>query len=102
MTEKKIDATTQPEQTSASESEAVSEGRAAARRRFLTGSAAAGAILTFVHQRSYATTKTMFVSSTATCTSLHGALVYDKKGNPVTQKDSLTGKTQRYQCNVNI
>ena len=101
MTEKKIDATTEPGQTWASESEATDEGRVAARRRFLTRGAAASAILTFVHQRSYATTQTMYVSSMTTCTSLHGGLVYDQKGVPVTQLDSITHKQTRYKCNVN-
>jgi len=60
--------------------------RVAARRRFLVRGAATGGILTILHQRSYAwgTTK-IYVSSAATCTSLHGTA-----GNQVKMLDSIT------------
>ena len=103
MTEKKIETAATPgPTTSPTETESLEERRAAARRRFLKRGAASGAILTFFHQRTYAwQTKTILVSSQATCTSLHGTTPSGAK--PQTVPDSLhKGKTvTRYQCTIN-
>jgi hypothetical protein len=87
MTEKKIDTAAPPGETSPSDTESMIEKRAAARRRFLKRGAASGAILTFLHQRSYAwQTKTIYVSSATTCTSMHGTA-----GAATKMTDSVTG-----------
>ena len=82
--------------TPSSETEAFEEKRIAARRRFLSRGAAAGAVLTFLHERSVAGgTSKILVSSAATCTSLHGTA-----GKTVQVWDSVqkTTKVNRTEC----
>jgi len=96
MSEKKLTGSTQGEPVPGEGSSAEAK-RVAARRRFLVRGAATGGILTILHQRSYATgtgTKLIYVSSAATCTSLHG-----KPGNNVKMLDSITKKqVTRTEC----
>jgi hypothetical protein len=69
---------------------AVEARRAAARRRFLKQGATAGSglvIYTIYHNRSFAGTKKIMVSSAEACTSMHGTAGKKKKA-----VSSITGK----------
>ena len=82
----------------ASDEPATEERRLAARRRFLQRGAAAGSgvlIYTIHHNRSFAGTKKVMVSSVAACTSLGGSEAKKTKVvdsvNPVQKVDKKTG-----------
>lgn len=81
------------------DTDAVEGKRAAARRRFLRGSAAAGTgifIVTYHHQRAIAGSKKIMTSSAATCASLGGT-----PGKTTTVTDKSTGqKTTATECTL--